>query len=86
MKKKFDIIKYTALLIKWYENGYSSRNDTIDMLINTFENKSWQLQCENKEIDIRREIEGFDLKGNRQKYYILDAWCREEEENNEKEI
>lgn len=83
MKKKFDIIKYTELLIKEYKDGYSSRNDTIDMLVNTFENKnenkkSWQLQCENKEVDIRHEIEGFDVNGNRQKYYILDAWCREE--------
>ena len=33
MKKKFDIIKYTELIIKEYKDGYSSRNDTIDMLL-----------------------------------------------------
>lgn len=79
MKKKFDIIKYIKDYIKMYDEGGCSKTDLIDNLSDTFSKGSWQMHCDGKEV-INNSIKGFDFGGNTQTYYVVGAWCIEEED------
>lgn len=79
MKNKFDIIKYIKDCIKMYDEGHRSRTDLIDNLSYTLSKGSWQMHCDGKDVT-NNSIKGFDFSGNPQTYYVVDAWCIEEED------
>lgn len=79
MKKKFDIIKFIKNYIKMYDEGFYSRTSLINYLPYVLSEDSWQMQCDGKEVT-NNSVEGLDLHGNPQTYYVVSDWCREEEE------
>lgn len=79
MKKKFDIIRYIKGYIRQYDDGFYSRTDLIDNLSDALSKGSWQMHCDGKEV-VNNSIKGFDFDGNPQTYYVIGAWCKEEED------
>ena len=79
MKKKFDIIKYIKTCIKNYDEGGSSKTNLIEDTNYAISKGSWQMLCDGKEVT-NNSIKGFDFNGNPQTYYVINEWCREEED------
>lgn len=79
MKKKFDVIRYIKGYIRMYDEGGCSKTDLIDNISSALSNDSWQMHCDGKEVT-NNSIKGFDFDGNPQTYYVVGAWCREEQD------
>lgn len=79
MKKKFDVIEYIKSCIKDYEVKGYSKIDLVDAIQIALSKGSWQMHCDGKEAKDNC-IKGFDFDGNPQTYYVIDDWCKEEED------